>query len=112
MKTLWDEIGIRVNDNQNLNHLHHFFYNAQYKMRKGDNHEENSDQFKDTPFEVFYEFSHSNFQKFIYDEIGSQLIYLFVRNYSDAYMKYMRKTFSKAEQTTKSVTKFIDKIRE
>ena len=112
MKTLWDEIGVRLNDDQNLRHLHHFFYNAQYKMRKEDKNEENSGLFKDTPFEVFYEFSLSNFQQFIFDEIGSQLIYLFVRNYSDVYMKCMRKTFNKAEQNGKSITKFIDKIKE
>ena len=81
-------------------------------MRKGEENINSSYMLKDTPFEVFYEFSHSNFEKFIVDEVGSQLIYFFVKNYSNSYLKCMRKTFSKAEKEVKSVTLFIDKIKE
>lgn len=101
------DIGIALEDNSPVDHIFHFFYNVHCKMRKESDEDPESSKFAGTNFEIYDEFSRLNLQKFLIDQVGSQLVYFFVKNYSDSYMQHLSKTFKKAEGSIESISKFI-----
>jgi len=93
-----------------VEHLFYFFYNVHNKMRKEEGLEDiQGHKFESSNFEVFDNFNPTNVNRFLNDQIGSQLIWFFITNYSDFYLQQMEGPF--AEEVSNIVAELKSKFR-
>ena len=62
-------------------------------MRKGTLEDLQGIKFQNSPFEVYDYFCSRNIEKFLNDPVGSQLVYNFIQNHAENYLKSMPKEF-------------------
>lgn len=75
-------------------------------MRKGTLEDLQGIKFQNSPFEVYDYFCSRNIEKFLNDPVGSQLVYNFIQNHAENYLKSMPKEFKIC------LAKVIEKIKD
>jgi hypothetical protein len=95
---------------KSYDHLFYFFYNLHTKMRKEELEDIQGRKFVGTPFEVYDSFTLPLTETFLNDEIGAQLVYFFITNYSETYLDKMKGKYKK--EVTKIITQLKSKFSE
>lgn len=106
--TTTNELCIDWSELTEVDYVYYFFYNVHNKMRKGDYEDIQGNKFRNTSFEVYDEFNPLSVEKFLSDELGSQLVRIFITNYSAGYLDIVRGSYK--EEVSKIIQELKQKL--
>lgn len=92
VSTILKNLGI-IEYDYDVNQIFNFFYPVLDKLRKGNCSADKGISQKDYFSDVFVSYNKEKYKNFLEDGIGSQLIWFFLFNYSESYLKAMEIDF-------------------